>query len=59
MMKVASPAVIRAERAPPLFAAMVIVMVLFATPVPPDVTEAKAHGASVPVVHGQPASVVS
>jgi hypothetical protein len=59
MMNDASPAVMRAERAAPLFAATVMVIVLFATPVPPDVTDTDTHGESLPVVHGQPASVAS
>jgi len=59
MMNVASPAVMRAERAPPLFAATVMAIVLFATPLPPEVTDTDTHVASAPVVHEQPTSVVS
>jgi hypothetical protein len=49
----------RAERAPPLFAATVMAIVLFATPLPPEVTDTDTHAESVPVVHEQPTSVVS
>jgi hypothetical protein len=59
MMNVASPAVMRAERAAPLFAATFMAIVLFAAPLPPDVTDTDTHEESLPVVHEQPVSVVS
>jgi hypothetical protein len=54
-----SAAVMRAERAPPLFAATLMAIVLVAVPLPPDVTETDTHGTSTPVVHEHPARVTS